>query len=81
MANELGVNLPCFTAARSPFTAQGGATPKRNSDEQLKLLCSSIRPASATTSFAATRRRLLTRSPSLDGDGNVNYVSPRFHHH
>lgn len=59
---------------------QGGAAPKPNSDEQLRSLSFSIRPASATTTFAATRRRLLIQTPAPDVDGNVNSVSPRFRH-
>jgi hypothetical protein len=56
--------------------AQGGATPKQSSDEQLRFLCPPIRPASAPGTHAATQRRFLSLSSTLDGGRNRNPVSP-----
>jgi hypothetical protein len=53
-----------------------GVAQSAHFDDELRSLCSSIQPASASVSHAATRRRFLSLSPALDGDGNGNPVSP-----
>jgi hypothetical protein len=53
-----------------------GAAQSAHSDDELRSLCPSIQPASASFSHATTRRRFLSLSPTLDGGGNGNPVSP-----
>jgi hypothetical protein len=45
-----------------------GATQSAHADDELRSPCPPIRSASASVSFAATRRRSSSQFPALDGD-------------
>jgi hypothetical protein len=65
-AIELGTGV--LTSREGEEDCAHGATQSAHADDELGSPCPPIRPASASVSFAATRRRSSSQFPALDGD-------------